>query len=50
VADALFRLARELETAVVLVTHNRQLARRADRVMLLEDGHLSQVAEVEALP
>jgi len=50
VADALFRLARELETAVVLVTHNRQLARRADRVMLLADGHLSQVAEVEALP
>jgi len=50
VADALFRLARELETAVVLVTHNRQLARRADRVMLLQDGHLSQVAEVEALP
>ena len=50
VADALFRLARELETAVVLVTHNRQLARRADRVMLLQDGHLSQVAAVEALP
>lgn len=50
VADALFRLARELNTAVVLVTHNRQLARRADRVMLLADGHLSQVAEAEALP
>ena len=50
VADALFRLARELETAVVLVTHNRQLARRADRMMLLQDGHLGQIAEVEALP
>ena len=50
VADALFRLARELQTAVVLVTHNRQLARRADRMMLLQDGHLTQVAEVEALP
>jgi lipoprotein-releasing system ATP-binding protein len=50
VADALFRLARELATAVVLVTHNRQLARRADRVMLLQDGGLAQVAEVEALP
>ena len=50
VADVLFRLARELETAVVLVTHNRQLARRADRMMLLQDGYLAQVAEVEALP
>jgi lipoprotein-releasing system ATP-binding protein len=50
VADALFRLARELQTAVVLVTHNRQLARRADRMMLLQDGHLDQIAEVEALP
>ena len=50
VADALFRLARELQTAVVLVTHNRQLARRADRMMLLQDGHLGQIAEVEALP
>ena len=50
VADALFRLARELQTAVVLFTHNRQLARRADRMMLLQDGHLGQIAEVEALP
>jgi lipoprotein-releasing system ATP-binding protein len=50
VAEALFRLARERETAVVLVTHNRQLARRADRMMLLQDGLLAQVAAVEALP
>jgi lipoprotein-releasing system ATP-binding protein len=50
VADLLFRLAHERKTAVVLVTHNRQLARRADRVLLLQDGHLAQVAEVEALP
>jgi len=50
VADLLFRLARERQTAVVLVTHNRQLARRADRVLLLRDGRLAPVAEVEALP
>jgi len=50
VADLLFRLARELETAVVIVTHNRQLAARADRAMLLQDGHLLPVREVEALP
>jgi cell division transport system ATP-binding protein len=50
VADLLFRLARELETAVVIVTHNRLLAARADRALLLEDGHLLPVREVEALP
>ena len=50
VADLLFRLARELETAVVIVTHNRQLAARADRALLLADGHLLPVREVEALP
>jgi len=50
VADLLFRLARERTTSVVLVTHNRQLARRADRMLLLEEGRLAPVAEVEALP
>lgn len=50
VADLLFRLARELETAVIIVTHNRQLAARADRALLLEAGQLVPVREVEALP
>lgn len=50
VADLLFRLGRELETAVIIVTHNRQLAARADRALLLADGHLLPVREVEALP
>ncbi len=50
VADLFFRLARELETAVVIATHNRQLAARADRVYLLDDGRLMPVREVEALP
>ncbi|HVO34173.1 MAG TPA: ABC transporter ATP-binding protein [Gemmatimonadales bacterium] len=49
-ADLLFRLARELETAVMIVTHNRQLAQRADRVLLLDEGRLTPVKEVEALP
>jgi lipoprotein-releasing system ATP-binding protein len=50
VSELLFRLARELETAVVIVTHNRQLALRADRILLLEDGRLAPAREAEALP
>jgi lipoprotein-releasing system ATP-binding protein len=43
-------LSRDLEIAMVIVTHNRALAARADRVMQLEDGKLSEVSNVEALP
>ncbi len=49
-ADLFYRLARELETAVMIVTHNRRLAQRADRVYLLDNGRLAAVREVEALP
>jgi lipoprotein-releasing system ATP-binding protein len=48
--EIFFRLAREYETAVVVVTHNRQLAARADRVLLLEDGRLTTVSSVDAIP
>jgi len=48
--DVFFRLAREYETAVVVVTHNRQLAGRADRIMMLEDGRLVAVGSVDAIP
>ena len=48
--EILFRLAREFETAVVVVTHNRQLAARADRILWLEDGRLTAVRSVEAIP
>ncbi len=48
--DVLFRLAREYETAVVVVTHNRQLAGRADRILMLEDGRLAAVGSVDAIP
>jgi lipoprotein-releasing system ATP-binding protein len=34
------RLVRELEVSMVVVTHNRSLAARADRALLLEDGRL----------
>jgi len=47
---ALFaELARQYDTAVVVVTHNRALAARADRVLALAEGRLAPV-ELEALP
>jgi lipoprotein-releasing system ATP-binding protein len=48
--ETFFRLARDFETAVVVVTHNRQLAARADRILWLEDGRLGAVPSVEAIP
>lgn len=48
--DLFEELSRDLEIAMVVVTHNRALAMRADRVLLLEDGKLSDVSNVEALP
>jgi lipoprotein-releasing system ATP-binding protein len=41
--DLLFELARELETALVVVTHNRLLAERADRTLRLANGRLNPV-------
>jgi lipoprotein-releasing system ATP-binding protein len=48
--EIFFRLSREFETAVVVVTHNRQLAGRADRVLWLEDGRLTVVSSVDVVP
>ncbi|HEX9565928.1 MAG TPA: ABC transporter ATP-binding protein [Gemmatimonadaceae bacterium] len=39
--DLLAELSRDLEIAMVVVTHNRSLADRADRTLRLEDGVLS---------
>ena len=44
------RLAREFETALVVVTHNRLLAGRADRVLSLEGGRLVPLSGVESMP
>jgi lipoprotein-releasing system ATP-binding protein len=48
--DLLGGMARDLETALVIVTHNRLLAARADRVLTLEDGRLIPIPGVEAMP
>jgi lipoprotein-releasing system ATP-binding protein len=44
------RLSREFETALVVVTHNRSLASRADRVLSLENGRLVTLPGVESMP
>ena len=41
--DLFAELARELEVAMVVVTHNRSLAARADRILQLEDSGLAQI-------
>jgi len=48
--DLFEELSRDFEVAMVIVTHNRSLASRADRVLLLEDGKLSETNVREAVP
>ena len=48
--DLFAHLSREFETALVVVTHNRSLAARADRVLSLEGGHLVPLSGVESMP
>jgi lipoprotein-releasing system ATP-binding protein len=48
--DLFAHLSREFETALVVVTHNRSLAARADRVLSLEGGRLVPLSSVESMP
>jgi lipoprotein-releasing system ATP-binding protein len=47
--DLFVELSRDLEIAMVVVTHNRSLALRADRALLLEDGRLTDTGVREVL-
>jgi len=47
--DLFGELAHELEIAMVVVTHNRSLASRADRILQLEDSKLTQIALPEVV-
>ena len=48
--DLLHEIVREQLTALIVVTHDRHLAGRADRIMAMEDGALVTLAGVEAIP
>jgi lipoprotein-releasing system ATP-binding protein len=48
--DLFQELARDLEISMVIATHNRSLAARADRVLMLEDGKLMETVLGEAVP
>jgi lipoprotein-releasing system ATP-binding protein len=40
--DLLFRIRAERQLALVVVTHNQELARRADRVLVMRNGRLGR--------
>ena len=44
--DLLGTLARDMEVGMVVVTHNRSLAGRADRVLMMDDGRLLEQTDV----
>jgi lipoprotein-releasing system ATP-binding protein len=48
--DLLSQVSRDLEIAMVIATHNRSLAARADRTMVIEDGRLTETSIGEAVP
>jgi lipoprotein-releasing system ATP-binding protein len=47
--DQFVQLVRDLDIAMVVVTHNKALAARADRALLLEDGRLQETDVREVL-
>jgi len=42
VIELMFKLARERGTAILLITHDPALARKADRQLRMNEGHLSE--------
>jgi lipoprotein-releasing system ATP-binding protein len=48
--DLFVELSRDLEIAMVIATHNRSLAARANRTLLLEDGRLTDIDVREVVP
>jgi lipoprotein-releasing system ATP-binding protein len=48
--ELLFSLTREQGTALIVVTHNQSLAKRAGRILLLQDGHLTPATPTGVIP
>jgi lipoprotein-releasing system ATP-binding protein len=46
----LHQIVRDQEASLIVVTHDRQLAGRADRIMAMEERSLVPLAGVEAIP
>lgn len=49
VIELMFNLARKKGTAILLITHDPNLAKKADRVMIMNKGQLTETAK-EAVP
>jgi putative ABC transport system ATP-binding protein len=49
VIELMFNLARKKNTAVLLITHDRSLASKADRMLTMNKGRLTETAK-EAIP
>jgi putative ABC transport system ATP-binding protein len=49
VIDLMFRLRRERGTALLLITHDSELARRCDRIVALADGRIADAASGAAV-
>jgi putative ABC transport system ATP-binding protein len=45
VIELMFNLARKKGTAVLLITHDPNLARKADRVLTMNKGRLTETAK-----
>ncbi|MGD8726459.1 MAG: ABC transporter ATP-binding protein [Gemmatimonadales bacterium] len=45
--DQLFGLVRQTGTSLIVVTHNRALAERADRILRLHNGELEELSHAE---
>lgn len=44
ILELLLRLHRQAGTTIVMVTHSREVAARADRVLVLDAGHIQEIA------
>ncbi|MBC7123936.1 MAG: ABC transporter ATP-binding protein, partial [Pseudothermotoga sp.] len=49
VIELLESMKKELGTTLVVVTHDERIAQRADRILFMRDGRITEVREKENL-